>query len=109
VDGEGQLTVQTRGGQKIVVSPDGMISINSSDKVTIKGKDVKVEATTATIQGATVNVKGGNVNVTGSVSLGGSNLLPSINGVMTGSDIDPITTLPYWMLGCGSTTVKATK
>ncbi len=59
----------------------------------------------------------GNVTVspspTGFVRMGrgaaASALLPSLNGVVTGIDVDSFTGLPLWMLGSGSAIVTAQK
>jgi hypothetical protein len=43
------------------------------------------------------------------IAFGGANLVPVVNGVLTGESIDPYTGMQHWMLGNGSQTVLAVK
>lgn len=64
---------------------------------------LELKAATVTIEATSVTVDALNTN------LGGANLVPVMNGVVTGEDIDTVTSMPNWMTGKGSALVMAKK
>lgn len=93
----------TVGKTKIVINGNS-VTVETSDKISVKGNAVKLECSTCDVKADTTNVDGGNVSIQGNVTIKGGSLKTQgtsstdLNGPFNAIKVCPFSGAPH----CGS-------